>query len=194
MESTLDIAGIIADKYDVQLSTDDLQQIASVMGYRELEKGELYLKQGAVAKDFIYVRSGMIRQFYYKKGHDVTEHFTCEGSTLAFCIVSLFRDQPTSLMIEALEPSVIYTIPNNSLKTLSLQFPNIAKLHISILESGLIISQQKADSWRFETARERYERFIKEYPEVAKRASVNHISSYLLMAPESLSRVRAGAL
>lgn len=194
MNSTLDIARIIADKYGIVLSSDDLQQLSSIMDYKELKKGDLYLNQGRIAKDFIYVESGLLRQFYYKKGHDITEHFTCEGNTLAYCIVSLFKKQPTELMIEALEPSAIYTIPDKALKLLSFQFPNIAKLHINILESGLVLSQQKADSWRFETARERYEKFVKEYPEIAKRASVNHISSYLLMTPESLSRVRAGVL
>ena len=57
-----------------------------------------------------------------------------------------------------------------------------------------MLSQEKADSWRFESARKRYLRFQQEYPEAAKRASVNHIASYLLMTPESLSRVRAGVL
>ena len=50
-----------------------------------------------------------------------------------------------------------------------------------------MLSQEKADSWRFESARKRYLRFQQEYPEAAKRASVNHIASYLLMTPESLS-------
>ena len=63
-----------------------------------------------------------------------------------------------------------------------------------ILEWALMLSQEKADSWRFESARKRYLRFQQEYPEAAKRASVNHIASYLLMTPESLSRVRAGVL
>ena len=52
-----------------------------------------------------------------------------------------------------------------------------------------MLSQYKADSWRFETSRERYARFVRDYPEIARRASVNHIASYLLMTPESLSRV-----
>jgi hypothetical protein len=62
------------------------------------------------------------------------------------------------------------------------------------LEGSLMLSQYKADSWRFETSRERYARFVRDYPEIARRASVNHIASYLLMTPESLSRVRAGVL
>lgn len=192
--TSIEIAKVIAKKYEVEIPHDDLEHFIAILTRKELAKGELLLDEGRIAKDFIYVESGMLRQFYYKKGIDITEHFTCEGNTLAFCITSLFKLQPTNLMIEALEPSVIYAINYEKFKLLSFRFPGIAKLHISILEAGLIISQQKADSWRFETARERYERFIKEYPQVVGRASVNHIASYLLMTPESLSRVRAGVL
>lgn len=70
----------------------------------------------------------------------------------------------------------------------------INRLYQKILEWALMLSQEKADSWRFESSRKRYLRFQQEYPEAAKRASVNHIASYLLMTPESLSRVRAGVL
>ncbi|MDR1973869.1 MAG: Crp/Fnr family transcriptional regulator [Bacteroidales bacterium] len=194
MGTELDIAKRITEKYDVRLPQKELELFASIIDCWKLAKNEIFLRQGQIAKNFIYVESGMIRQFYYKRGHDITEHFTCDGNTLAFCIASLFKKEPTNLMMEALEPSVVHTIPCEKLKELSTQHSEIAKLLFRILELGLIISQQKADSWRFETARERYERFSKEYPQAAKRASVNHIASYLLMTPESLSRVRAGTL
>ena len=60
-----------------------------------------------------------------------------------------------------------------------------------ILEYSLIVSQIKADSWRFETASERYHNLLKHHPEVIKRAPMAHIASYLLMTPETLSRVRS---
>ena len=63
-----------------------------------------------------------------------------------------------------------------------------------ILEFSLIVSQIKADSWRFEKARERYNLLLKNHPEVIKRAPLSHIASYLLMTPETLSRVRSGIL
>ena len=68
-----------------------------------------------------------------------------------------------------------------------------AKHHIH-LEYSLIVSQVKADSWRFETARERYNMLMHTHPEVIKRAPLSHIASYLLMTPETLSRVRSGIL
>jgi hypothetical protein len=65
---------------------------------------------------------------------------------------------------------------------------------INVLEYSLIVSQTKADSWRFESARERYNLLLETHPEIIKRAPLAHIASYLLMTPETLSRVRSGVL
>lgn len=94
-------------------------------------------------------------------------------------------------MMEALENSELCLIPYAGLVELSLLYKGIAEWLRHFLENNLILHQVKADSWRFESARERYERFLREFPTVAGRASVNDMASYLLMTPESLSRVRS---
>ena len=77
------------------------------MECRRVDKGELLLEEGRIARHFHYVESGMLRQYYYKNGHDITEHFSCEDD-LVFCIISLFRQEPTRLMIEVfIEPTVV---------------------------------------------------------------------------------------
>ncbi|MDR1402227.1 MAG: Crp/Fnr family transcriptional regulator [Tannerellaceae bacterium] len=187
------IAGKIASAYQ-HLSPEPLREFAGILEPVKLKKGEILLDKGQILRSMVYVDTGMLRQFYYKKGKDVTEHFGCEG-TVVYCINSLFKEQPTDLMIEAIvEPTLIYTVNYRKLCGLIEKYGEIAIMFRRILEDGLIISQNKADSWRFETARERYNRFIKDFPDAAKRASINDIASYLLMAPESLSRVRSGAL
>jgi len=175
------------------LSIESLQELAAILEPVEIKKNELLLVQGQIHRHIAYVEKGLLRQFYYKKGKDITEHFGCEG-TMVYCIQSLFYQQPTELMIEAIEPTLIYNIDYTKLIELTKKNCEISTMYIHILEEGLAISQEKDDSWRFETARERYNRFIKEYPQAAQQASVNHIASYLLMAPESLSRVRGGLL
>lgn len=72
--------------------------------------------------------------------------------------------------------------------------PEINLFYRKVLEYSLIVSQVKADSWRFETARERYNLLLEHHPEIIKRAPLSHIASYLLMTPETLSRVRSGVL
>ena len=192
MKEALKIASNLSNSL-YKLDQEELELLASIVQLKEVSKGELLLKEGEIAKHIYWVGTGMLRQFYYKDGRDVTEHFACEGHG-ALCITSLFTKEGTALMVEALEDGIIFLMSYYKLIKLSEKNIQIAGLLRKLLERSLIISQVKADSWRYETVRERYERFLKEYPDAAKRASVNHIASYLLMTPESLSRVRAGLL
>lgn len=167
--------------------------IEGILIRKEAEKGEILLKEGQISHNIVIVGKGMLRQFYYKNGKDLTEHFSYEGCII-ICIESTLQQEPTRLMIEALEPSIVYLLPYNKLLMLTEMSWEVNMFYRKILEKSLITSQVKADSWRFETARERYNRLMANQPEVVKRAPLLHIASYLLMTPETLSRVRSGAL
>lgn len=176
-----------------EMTVESRKLLAGIITRKDMEKGEILLKEGQVSRYFVVVAKGMVRQFYYKNGKDVTEHFSYEGD-IVICIESVLQQEPTRLMIEALEAGTLYLIPADQLLKLSKESWEINMFYRKMLEYSLIVSQKKADSWRFETARERYLRLMETQPEVIKRAPLAHIASYLLMTPETLSRVRAGAL
>ena len=171
------------------LTDEEKKALSAIIIERKVRKNEMIVRDGQICHYMVYVGKGLLRQYYYKGGREITEHFTCEGN-IAYCIESIFKNKPSHLMMQALEPSELYLIPYVGLVDLSLQYKGIAEWLRHFLENNLILHQVKADSWRFESARERYERFLREFPTVANRASVNDMASYLLMTPESLSRVR----
>ena len=167
--------------------------IEQLLVRRDFEKGERILEEGQVSRYIAFIGRGMVRQFYYKNGKDITEHFSYEGC-IVMCIESLLKQEPTRLMIEALEDGTAYMLPYDKLMLQTEVSWELNLFYRKILEHSLITSQIKADSWRFETARERYNNLLNTQPEVIKRAPLSHIASYLLMTPETLSRVRAGVL
>ena len=167
--------------------------IEEILVRKDCEKGEILLAEGQVSHSILIVGKGMIRQFYYKNGKDVTEHFSYEGC-IAMCIESMLKQEPTRLLIEALEDGTTYLLNYNRLTALAEASWEVNMFYRKTLEYSLIQSQVKADSWRFETARERYIHLMQAQPEVIKRAPLSHIASYLLMTPETLSRVRSGIL
>ncbi|MCD8317880.1 MAG: Crp/Fnr family transcriptional regulator [Paraprevotella sp.] len=171
------------------LSEEERRVLSDILVMRKVRKNEMVVRDGQICRHMVYVCRGLLRQYYFKNGREITEHFTCEGH-IAYCIESIFKDKPSHLMMEALENSELCLIPYVRLVELSLSYRGIAEWLRHFLENNLILHQVKADSWRFESARERYERFLREFPTVANRASVNDMASYLLMTPESLSRVR----
>lgn len=176
-----------------EMSKEGRELLAEVLIRKGSNKGTIVLNEGQVSHDLIFVGKGMLRQFYYKNGKDVTEHFSYEGC-IVMCIESLLKQEPTRLIVEALEQSILFLFPYNALQRLVETSPEINMFYRKILEYSLIVSQVKADSWRFETARERYNLLLEHHPEIIKRAPLSHIASYLLMTPETLSRVRSGVL
>lgn len=186
------VAAVVNSRFP-EMTPEGRKILENLAERRDLNKGEMLIHQGQVSRYIVFVAKGMLRQYYFKNGKEVTEHFSYEGCIL-MCIESLLKQEPTRLVAEALEPATVYLLPYDRLLKLSEDTREINIFYRKVLEFSLITSQIKADSWRFETARERYNLLMKTHPEVIKRAPLSHIASYLLMTPETLSRVRAGSL
>lgn len=192
VKTTRDIARELARKYST-MTHDELDVLESILEPRKYAKGEMILTEGDVCKDIGYVERGLVRQFYQKNGKELTEHIGVE-KTIVMCIQSLFKEEPTHLQMEALEPTLIYALPKHRLEEVALHNVNIQILYRKILEESLIISQIKADMLRFESAQNRYRRLCKLSPQVVLRTPLVYIASYLQMTPETLSRVRSSTL
>ena len=189
---TRDIARELARKYST-MTHDELDALESILVPQKYAKGQMIINEGQVCDSIYYIERGLIRQFYFKNGKQITEHLG-EDHTIFMCIESLFREEPTKLQVEAIEPTIVYAIPKQKLEQVALHNVNIQILYRKILEESLIISQVHADLVRFETAQARYKRMCKLNPQVILRAPLVYIASYLQMTPETLSRVRASML
>ena len=187
--TTRDVARELARKYST-MTHDELDVLESVLVPMKYRKGDMILSEGEQCMSIMYIEKGLVRQFYFKNGKEVTEHMANEGN-IVMCIESLFKEEPTYLQVEALEPTVIYHLPKKRLEEVALHNVNIQILYRKILEESLIQSQIHADLVRFETAENRYRRMLKLSPQVALRAPLLYIASYMQMTPETLSRVRS---
>ena len=184
-----DIARELARKYST-MAHDELDILESILVPMKFARGEKVVAEGDVCDSIYYVERGLAREYYYKNGKEVTEYLAVDG-TVFMCIESLFREEPSKLIVETLEPSVVYALPKNRLEEVALHNVNIQILYRKILEESLIISQRRADLLRFESAKERYRKLCKLNPKMIMRAPLVYIASYLQMTPETLSRVRS---
>lgn len=187
-----EVARELARKYST-MTHEELDVLESVLVPMKFSKGEIILREGEVCRNIYYVERGLIRQFYFKNGKQITEHLGVDH-TIFMCIESLFREEPTHLQVEALEASYIYALPKHRLEQVALHNVDIQILFRKILEESLVISQVMADLVRFETAQERYRKFCKLAPQIVLRAPLVYVASFLQMTPETLSRVRSSTL
>ena len=133
-KTTRDIARELARKYST-MTHDELDILESVLVPMKFAKGEMILREGEVCRHIYYIEKGLVRQFYFKKGKDVTEHMGPEGEVI-MCIESLFKEEPTHLQVEALEPVLLYALPKARLEEVALHNVNIQILYRKILEES----------------------------------------------------------
>ncbi len=187
-----DVARELARRYST-MTHDELDILESVLVPVKYAKGDRILNEGDTCRNIYWIVKGLVRQFYYKNKKEVTEYMAAEN-TIMMSIESLFREQPSQQIIQCLEPTIIYMLPKAELEAVAMRSVNIQILYRKILEESLIISQQRADMLRFESAQDRYQKLVKSSPQLVLRAPLVYIASYLQMTPETLSRVRTAAL
>jgi len=190
--TTRDIARELARRYST-MSHEELSMLEEVIELRKYAKGETILKEGEQSTAVYWIVKGLLREFYFKNGKEVTEYMAVEN-TIMMSIESLFHEIPSRLQIVALEPSIVCFLSREKLEHVAMKSVNIQILYRKILEESLILSQIHADLLRFETAQDRYAKLVKMHPQLVLRAPLVYIASYLQMTPETLSRVRTSLL
>ncbi len=190
MEKKRDVAREICRSYGVTLSPEALEKLAEMLVPRKLLRGAYALNEGDVCDYMYYVERGLVLQYYHKQKLTVAEYIAHEGD-MVICIESFFQRAPSKISIVMLEPGILYGIPHDELFEWAESSFEVCKLIFAIEQRSLIISQQKADVIRFESAKERYLRTLRENPDIVRRAPLHYVASYLQMTPETLSRVRA---
>ena len=187
-----DVARELARRYST-MSHEELDMLENILVPMKFPKGETVLAEGEVCTNFYWIVKGLLRQFYYKNGKEVTEHMATENN-IVMCIESLFMEAPSSLQIVALENTIVFALPKAALEQVAMRSVNIQILYRKILEESLIQSQVKADMLRFASAQDRYSRLVQTQSQLVLRAPLVYIASLLQMTPETLSRVRTASL
>lgn len=191
--TNIEVAKIMVPGMKCLLSREQIHELADILICRKFKKGERILDEGDVCRSMLYLEKGLTRQFYFKYDKDLTEHIAYEGGVV-ICLESYLKEEPTRLMIEALEPTIAWDIPKDKIEQLALKDAEIGVWYRKLFEASLIESQVKADTLRFEPAHERYNKLLQLHPEILKRAPLVYIASLLQMTPETLSRVRSASL
>ena len=173
----------------VKLTESDWLIIQHKFRKNTFERDEIILKPGATCKHFYFLESGLLRFFYDIDGNDVTKTFVV--APYVFTSKTSFRKQePADEGIEALEKTIVW-------QTSSIQYNHLAKLDSwnvfirKILNEIQEFSENLLLESKTKTAEERYNKLLNEYPpEILRKIPLKHLSTYLGIAPQSLSRIR----
>jgi CRP-like cAMP-binding protein len=184
----------IERKSSVKLSEDERNLIMSKLKPKKLRKRQYFLQEGDVCKHMGFIVKGSTRMFAVdEKGHEHILHFGLEdwwvGDYESFYLLT-----PSKYFVEALEAVDMILITNEQLQELDRAIPAIAAMLESINRWGTIAFNKRMHAAISFSAEERYEYLTRTYPQFFQRFPQNMIASYLGISPETLSRIRKGAV
>lgn len=172
--------------------TEEVQfEILQKIETKKVNKGQFLLEIGDVCTHLFFVQEGLLRTFCLNSNKDdVNIEFSVEGQFLT-SIHSFYNNVPSLAGIECLEDSQLICIDRNTLLDLYSKYPELNKMGRIITEENFV----RRELWhaiKFSMdSKERYETLLKDYPTLIKRVPLNHLSSYLGMTKEHLSRIRS---
>ena len=77
--TTRDVARELARRYST-MTHDELDVLESILVPMKFQKGEIILKEGDICDRIYWVTKGLVRQFYYKNGKELTEYMATENN------------------------------------------------------------------------------------------------------------------
>lgn len=173
----------------VSLTTEDNTLLSALIEIRNYDKKVRLLDIGEVEQNLNFVVKGLIRKYFFQGKEQVVKGIASEGDILASS-VSFFSGQPSSYIVETIEPSTVISISRINLEKLYESGDKWERLGRLMMADFLIEKEYRLlDLIRY-SPRERFLRFVKEQPVLVKRVPQKYLASYLDIKPETFSRLK----
>ncbi len=175
----------------VDLTEKDLQAFLSISTYQKMKAGELIEQSKFAGRRSLFIINGTFRMFYVnEKGLELTTHFFLEPDFITNCDKFLSKIQE-DLHIQAVQESEILVFNNDDLAELYDLYPNFKEIEAYTVRSILNETIKHKFLLQNKDPDEKYRLLLIQRPGIDSRVSVTHLASYLGLARETLSRVRA---
>ena len=171
-------------------TSNEWSSFAQKLNRKEFAAKTTILREGIIAGDIYFIKSGLLRAYHLQDGKEINTYFACDGQFIS--IFSSFITQSPSLeYLEAIEDSLVYSLSFEMLSVLYKESPKFEKLGRIIAEKNFLCVIDRTLTMQTKTAKEKYLDFIKKYDKkIVQQVPQLQIASFLGIAPESLSRVR----
>ncbi|OOQ59639.1 Crp/Fnr family transcriptional regulator [Mucilaginibacter pedocola] len=176
------------------LTNSELEHIEQASVQKKLRKGQYLLEEGTVSNFVGFVVKGSFRLF--RVADDGTEHimkFAIENWWISD-FTSFMSSRPSQCYIEALENSELIWFSKEKWEQLLATIPTFKQIIEELTARNFEAHQNRIFSNISESAEERYDNFVRQYPTLYNRVPLYMIASFLGLTRETLSRVRKQAV
>ncbi|AZA83787.1 cyclic nucleotide-binding protein [Chryseobacterium lactis] len=174
----------------IPLSKEEIEALDERITERRIKRKQFILQENEICQYYTFVVSGCLKMYSIdNNGEEHNLQFASENDWIVD-IDSFHNKKPSKLYIIALENSIVLQIEKNDLWYLYTYYPKFDRNFRVIIENKFIELQNRVLQNISATGEEKYDFFLKQYPQLANRLPNTQISSYLGITPQFLSKIR----
>ena len=166
------------------------EHLRSILKHKTLSKKEILLKAGQVCTIIGFIEKGLLRCFYKKGEIDISSWFMKEGDVIV-SIESFFEQKRSYESIQALEDCSLHYIEYGELQGIYQEYQEFNFTGRVITEKYYSLWAQQLYGLRMQTAQERYEWLVENFPELVLRVPSKYLASYLGITEVTLSKIKS---
>lgn len=171
------------------LSAESQSLLDDIIVTKNFSKGAYLVGENEICRAVFFIMQGYCRAFHNVDGREVNTQFYFENDFVTN-IKSLTQNKPSAYAIQACEPMRVAAFDKQKLLDAYKLAPELETFGRKLLEQ--LVARQEEQTTRFQllTAQQRYAYLQDHQPELLQRISLTHLSSYLGISRETLSRIR----
>ena len=148
------------------------------------------LPAGQICRGLYFIEQGAVRSYALRDGQEICNHFYFENE-FASDFESLTLQQPSKHTLETLEETRIVYGDREKMLALYQRAPVFESIGRAIVEQMMIRQNAYAGLFTLYSPTERYQFVVEHHPELVRRVPLQYLATYLGVARETLSRIRA---
>ena len=176
------------------LLPDELAELLAQFKPRVVKKKQLLIQPGFVATSRSFVAQGAMHAYLVDAaGRERTIQLAIDDWWITDYNSYIYQ-QPATMFVAALEDSRVLQLDyaaEQRLKAASHRFETFFRL---LAERAAAYQQRRVIAGFMQTAEQRYDDLLAQYPQLGQRIPLRVLASYLNMTPEFLSKIRHNKL
>ncbi len=177
----------------MSIPKENLPIMLSYAEWRFYDKRDAILNKGDVERHLNIVIRGLVRKFIIVNKVEQTLQLATEGHIFQ-SEISFFKQEPSLVMLQALEPTLILSIEFDKMEEAFAIIPEAERLGRLLLTRMYIKKQERRYLRASMSVRERFIDYIDKNPHMLQRIPQKYLASYLNIKPETFSRLKRLAM
>ncbi|MDD7914873.1 Crp/Fnr family transcriptional regulator [Polaribacter ponticola] len=174
-----------------QISANSWALLESIITFKEINKEEILLRNGQIAKNIYFVCKGALRAYITDYDGNIYNKNIFLENNFAGSTVSYLLNTPSNFTLEALENTILISIEYKKYRYFIENNIDLKNFYIAYLENNWVIEKEQREvSIVMENATKRYLELLSKHPKIDKRIQQLHLASHLGITPTQLSRIR----